>query len=113
VETFTALESRGVGFRSLHESIDTTSAVGKLTFRIFAALAEFERDLIHDRTKAGLAASRERGAKPGRKAKLSADQLEVVRRLVSEAKEITAVANMFKVSRPTIYRALSAEPVGG
>lgn len=100
------LEARGVGFRSIHESIDTTSSTGRLVFHIFAALAEFERDLIIDRTRAGLAAARERGSKPGRKPSLTGDQVEVARRLCSEGKSVKEVAELFGVSRPTIYRAL-------
>lgn len=65
------LESRKIGFQSLTESIDTTNAGGKLVFHIFAALAEFERNLISERTKAGLKAARARGRKDGRKAKLT------------------------------------------
>lgn len=106
VETVAALEARGIGFRSIHESIDTTSSVGKLTFHIFAALAEFERDLIIDRTRAGLAAARDRGKTPGRKPSLSADQVEVIRTLHAEGKQIKSIAEMFGVSRPTVYRAL-------
>jgi DNA invertase Pin-like site-specific DNA recombinase len=65
VDTITELERRGVGFRSLSESIDTTTPGGKLVFHIFAALAEFERDLIRERTRAGLEAARARGATAG------------------------------------------------
>lgn len=100
------LEARGAGFRSIHESIDTTSSTGRLIFHIFASLAEFERDLIIDRTRDGLAAARERGSKPGRKPSLSAAQVEVARRLCSEGKSVKEVAELFGVSRPTIYRAL-------
>lgn len=110
VETVTGLEARGVGFRSVHEAINTSSTTGKLVFNIFCALAEFERDLIIDRTKAGLAAARERGAKPGRKPSLSPDQVDVVRQLHREGKPIMSIANMFAVSRPTIYRALEQGP---
>src|SRR4051794_472156 len=79
IDTVSLLEHRGVGFRSLHENVDTTSSTGKLVFHIFAALAEFERDLIVDRTRSGLAAARERGARPGRKPALTLDQAEMVR----------------------------------
>lgn len=110
VETVTALEERGVGFRSIHESIDTTTSTGKLVFHIFAALAEFERDLIIDRTKAGLAAARERGSKPGRKRALTPEQVEVVRGLhgagAHTVQEIAAIVG--GVSRATIYRALDS-----
>lgn len=107
VESVADLQARGVGFRSIHESIDTTTSTGKLVFHIFAALAEFERDLIIDRTRAGLAAAKERGAKPGRRPSLSSDQAEVVRRLHAEGRAVRAIAEMFKVSRPTVYRVLA------
>lgn len=70
VETLAALRDRGIGFRSLQESIDTTTSGGKLVFHVFAALAEFERDLIRERTRAGLDAARARGKKGGRRPKL-------------------------------------------
>ena len=61
------LEARGIGLKSLHESIDTTSSSGKLIFHVFGALAEFERNLIRERTQAGLAAARARGRRGGRR----------------------------------------------
>jgi DNA invertase Pin-like site-specific DNA recombinase len=64
VDTITGLADRGIGFRSLQEAIDTTTPGGKLVFHVFAALAEFERDLIRERTSAGLAAARVRGSTP-------------------------------------------------
>ena len=66
IETVTDLSERGVGFRSLQEAIDTTTSGGKLIFHVFGALAEFERDIIRERTLAGLAAARARGRKGGR-----------------------------------------------
>lgn len=109
LDTVTTLEARGVGFRSLHENIDTTSSTGRLVFHIFAALAEFERDLIVDRTKAGLAAARERGSKPGRKPALSKDQIAVVRRMHAEGgHSVQEIAKVVRVSRATVYRALAA-----
>jgi DNA invertase Pin-like site-specific DNA recombinase len=79
IETVRVLDVRGIGFKSIHESIDTTTSAGRLVFHIFGALAECERALIVDRTKAGLAAARERGAKPGRRPLLSAKQVEAVK----------------------------------
>jgi DNA invertase Pin-like site-specific DNA recombinase len=72
IETVTALEERGVGFQSLQESIDTTTSGGRLVFHIFGALAEFERNLIQERTRAGLAAARARGRQGGRPRALDA-----------------------------------------
>lgn len=110
IATVGELEQRGVGFRSIHEGIDTTTSTGKLVFHIFAALAEFERDLIVDRTKAGLAAARERGSKPGRKSALSPDQVQVVRTMHAGGEHtVDAIAKVVGVSRATVYRALSAD----
>jgi len=67
IDVVTEIEALGIGFRSITESIDTTTSGGKLIFHIFGALAEFERDLIRERTHAGLAAARARGRKGGRK----------------------------------------------
>lgn len=111
IETVTELESRGVAFRSVQENIDTTSSAGRLIFHVFGALAEFERDLIVDRTKAGLAAARERGSRPGRKRALSTDQIAVVRQMhAAGSHKIDSIAKVVGVSRATIYRALSEAP---
>jgi DNA invertase Pin-like site-specific DNA recombinase len=107
METVTALGDRGIGFKSIHENIDTTTSTGRLVFHIFGALAEFERDLIVDRTKAGLAAARERGSKPGRKPSLTPDQIAVVRQMHSQGQHtVSAIAGVVGVSRATIYRHL-------
>ncbi len=79
VETVTALQERGVGFRSIQESIDTTTSGGRLVFHVFCALAEFERDLIRERTHAGLAAARARGRLGGRKPALTPQKAAVGR----------------------------------
>jgi len=111
VDTVSGFEERGVGFRSLHESIDTTTSTGRLVFHLFAALAEFERDLIVDRTQAGLAAARSRGKVPGRKPKLSPDQVAVAKRLNADGHHnVTQIANVLGVSRATVYRSLSSTP---
>jgi DNA invertase Pin-like site-specific DNA recombinase len=81
VDTITGLADRGVGFRSLQESIDTTTPGGRLVFHVFAALAEFERDLIRERTTAGLAAARARGRNGGRPPVLDSGQVELAREL--------------------------------
>ena len=110
VEIVHALEERGVGFQSLTESIDTTNAGGKLIFHVFAALAEFERNLIRERTVAGLAAARARGRKGGRKAKLSkADVRKAAAMLLDPLMTKTEVAKHFGVSRVTLNLALERE----
>ena len=101
------LEAKGVGFRSLTEAIDTTTAGGKLVFHIFAALAEFERTLIQERTKAGLAAARARGRKGGRKPKMTkADARKAKAMLLDPNMTKTEVAGHFNVSRVTLNKAL-------
>jgi DNA invertase Pin-like site-specific DNA recombinase len=111
VEVVNGLRDRGVEFRSLTEGFDTSTIGGQLVFHIFAALAEFERALIMERSAAGVAAARARGRVGGRPAKLTAAQRRSVRQLVA-AKEQTvgSIAEQFGVSRGTIYRALGAEP---
>lgn len=104
------LEDRTVGFKSLTESIDTTSAGGKLIFHIFGALAEFEHSLIKERTKAGLAAARARGRKGGRKPKLSkADVKKAAAMLRDPTVTKTEVAEHFGTTRMTLNQALKRE----
>lgn len=107
IETLELLESREIGFRSLTETIDTTSSGGRLIFHIFAALAEFERSLIKERTKAGLAAARARGRLGGRPPSLSEDDLVIATALLRDP-DITVeeVARRLKVSASTLYRHL-------
>jgi DNA invertase Pin-like site-specific DNA recombinase len=108
IDTVTALADRGVGFRSLQESIDTTTPGGRLVFHVFAALAEFERDLISERTRAGLAAARARGRKGGRRTVMTPAKLAVAREMYDSRKHTTAViAAVVGVSRATLYRALT------
>ena len=101
------LQASKVEFRSLSDSIDTGTAAGRFFFHVMAALAEMERDLIRKRTKAGLAASRARGRKGGRKPKLTAAQIEHAHKLLADKSvTIKSVAETFGVNRATIYRAL-------
>lgn len=103
------LESKGVGFESLTEKIDTTSAAGKLMLHVFAALAEFERNIIRERTKAGLAAARARGRKGGRKPSLTEKQVREIRALLRDPGiQATEVARQYGVSRSTLYKHVGA-----
>ena len=116
IETMTALEQRGVGFRSLTESIDTTTSGGKLIFHIFGALAEFERDLIRERTQAGLVAARTRGRAGGRpkvKAFQDARKLAAAQRLYAEGKtSIGTICATFGISKSTFYRYVAGDGTG-
>ncbi len=99
------LQAHGIGFRSLSEQMDTTTAGGQLIFHIFGALAEFERALIRERTQAGLAAARSRGRVGGRHPKLTRDQIEMARQLLA-TRSAAEVAEALHVSRATVYRAI-------
>ena len=105
VQIVAELEQRGVHFESLTEKIETGSASGKLQFHVFAALAEFERGLIRERTQAGLAAARARGRAGGRKPKLDDKQVREIRRLMTDPTiSVSQIAKSYKVSRTTIYK---------
>ena len=111
VDTVLRLKDRGIGLCSLHESIDTTTAAGKLTFHVFAALAEFETDLLRERTRAGLDAARRRGAQIGRPRALGHDQVEMARTLMANPKlSSRQVAQQLGVHRATLYRYLARQP---
>lgn len=119
IDTVNALSERKVGFRSLTENIDTTTSGGKLVFHIFGALAEFERELIRERTQAGLVAARARGRHGGRPTVMSPDKVATARQMY-DSKEYTveAIARVLGVSRASIYRHLTdpdrgAGPAGG
>lgn len=110
IETVTRLQERGVGFKSLTESIDTTTPGGVLIFHLFGALAQFERDLIRERTKAGLTAARARGKQGGRPkalAKIDPKKLETARRMAQDPQvPISQICEFLGVSRWTVYRYL-------
>jgi DNA invertase Pin-like site-specific DNA recombinase len=110
VEVIHDLEERGIGFRSLTESIDTTSTGGRLVFHIFGALAEFEHSLIRERTIAGLAAARARGRKGGRKPILTRADVRKAAAMLSDPNITkTEVAKHFRISRVTLNQALKRE----
>lgn len=105
IETIEQLKERDIDFRSLTEAIDTATPGGRLTFHIFAALAEFERSLIQERTQAGLASARARGKKGGRPPALSSDDVLVAKALLRDhAISVEEVAKRLNVSPSTLYR---------
>lgn len=98
------LEEQGVGLQSLHESIDTHTPAGKLTFHLFGALAEFERNLIRERTLAGLEAARARGRKGGRRKALDPEKRKLAVDLYHEKKmTVGKVCELMGISKPTLY----------
>ncbi len=102
------LEQAGVGFRSLTEAIDTTTAGGRLVLHVFGALAEFERELIRERTVAGLEAARARGRKGGRPPAMNRRQVRQAAALLKDPQTVVAdVLATFAVSKSTLYRYVS------
>lgn len=102
------LEERGIGFRSLKESLDTTTPGGRLVFHVFAALAEFEREIIRERTLAGLESARSRGRHGGRPRALDENKAKLARRLKDEGEHsVEEICEMLGVGRSTLYRYLS------
>lgn len=105
VQIVADLERQGVGFESLTEKIETGSAAGELVFHVFAALAEFERGLIWERTQAGLAAARARGRAGGQKPKWDDQQVREIKVLLRDPDiQVTDVARRYGVSRTTLYK---------
>jgi DNA invertase Pin-like site-specific DNA recombinase len=104
ITTMTDLEEGGIGFKSLTENIDTTTSGGKLIFHIFGALAEFERDIIRERTQAGLIAARARGRRGGRPKALTGKQLSIAQDLYDRRHSIVEICRTLKISKTTLYR---------
>ncbi len=111
VELVNDLKGRGVGFRSLRESLDTTPPGGKLIFHVFASIAEFKRDVIRERTMAGLEAARARGCKGGRKPTMDEKKIALAPRLMSNREvPISEVCGAVRVLRcSTLYRYLKPD----
>lgn len=108
------IQDKGAEFKSLHDSIDTTTPQGKLTFHLFAALAEFERDIIAERTLAGLEAARARGRKGGRPKGLSKkakDKAMISETLYSQGKPVSEICDYLNISKSTLYRYLEYQGV--
>jgi len=110
IDTVTALQDRKVGFRSVTESVDTTTAGGRLVFHLFGALAEFERQLIRDRTLAGLAAARARGRVGGRPRVMTEAKLRLARAMRAQTPPMSlgAVATELGLTKSTVARNLRA-----
>jgi DNA invertase Pin-like site-specific DNA recombinase len=107
VELVADLARRKIEFRSLSDGIDTTTTMGRFTFHLLGAIAEMERDLIRERTNAGLAAARARGRKGGRKPLLTPKKLDAARALLQDRnRNVGEVAKQLGVGRTTLYRAL-------
>lgn len=107
IEVVEGLENRKVGFASLQEGINTTTSGGRLVFHIFGALSEFERNLIRERTHAGLTAARARGRMGGRKPKLKPAQVKTLRRMYDSRKHsIKEICKIMGISKPTLYEYL-------
>jgi DNA invertase Pin-like site-specific DNA recombinase len=108
IETVRGLEKRGIGFRSLTEGVDTTTPGGTLIFHLFGALAQFERDLIRERTRAGLKAAEARGRKGGRKPSVTPEKLARARALVASGLTVREAAGRLKVGKTALYEALAS-----
>ena len=110
IDWMTYLEKEGVAFKSLQENIDTSTTTGKLVFHIFASMAEFERNLIQERTNAGLAAARARGRVGGRPKGLSLEKRKLAVKLYNEKQHpIDTICEMMGISKPTLYSYVKAE----
>ena len=105
IEVVRGLHDDGVGFRALQEQVDTTTAGGKLVFHVFGALAEFERELIQERTAAGLKAARARGRVGGRRKRMTPEQVRQASLLLASPNcDVAEICRTFGVHRATLYR---------
>jgi DNA invertase Pin-like site-specific DNA recombinase len=105
IETITALNAKSIGFKSITEAIDTTTSGGKLVFHIFGALAEFERDIILERTQAGLLAARARGRNGGRPKALTQKKAQMAQALYADKNNtVSDICKTVNISRATLYR---------
>ena len=105
IDTITALDERGVGFKSLTENIDTTTSGGKLVFHIFGALAEFEREIIRERTQAGLQSARSRGKIGGRPKALTPKEVQILRNMAADKSlTVSDICKTLGIGRTTFYR---------
>ena len=109
IEVVRRLQEDGIGFRALQEQVDTNSAGGKLVFHLFGALAEFERELIRERTMAGLKAARARGRLGGRRKRMTQQQVGQAAKLLADRDcDVAEICQTFGVHRTTLYRNVKA-----
>ncbi len=113
LQTVTNLEGRGVGFRSLTENVDTTTPTGRLVFHIFSALGQFERDLIRERTNAGLTAAAARGRKGGRPVAATPERIARARQLIASGLNVREAAARVKIGKSALYAGLKADLAAG
>ncbi len=113
IEIVNALQQRGIGFKSLTEQVDTTTSGGRLVFHIFGALAEFEREVIRERTQAGLAAARARGRRGGRPRVMDEGKVRAAKAMLKDPEtSIGEVCQTLGVSRATLYRYVGSGGTG-
>lgn len=110
IETIELLNERGIVLKSLRESIDFSTPTGKMMAAVFAAMAEYERDLIKERAAAARAAASVRGKQTGRPRSLTDDQVQLARRMHENGESVSTIGKTLGVSRATVYRAVQAEP---
>jgi len=109
IDTVTELHDTGVGFKSLQENIDTTTSGGKLVFHIFGALAEFEREIIKERTRAGLESARSRGKVGGRPRSLTSKEIQMLRNMAADKSlTVSDICKTLGIGRTTFYRYVKA-----
>jgi DNA invertase Pin-like site-specific DNA recombinase len=113
IDTVTDLQAHGIGFQSITEAINTTTSGGKLVFHIFGALAEFEREIIRERTNAGLQAARARGRNGGRPKKLTNKQIQILQHLAADKKHtVNEICQTLGIGRTAFYRYVKPEQSG-
>lgn len=111
IQSIKQLNEKGIGFKSLQESIDTTTSGGQLIFHIFGALAQFERELIKERTQAGLNAARARGRLGGRPILLNSRQIKKLKEHYKKGDlSVNEICKLFNITKPTLYRYLKNNP---
>src|SRR5215218_1452312 len=109
IDTVTSLQEKGVGFKSLTESIDTTTSGGRLVFNIFGSLAEFEREIIRERTQAGLQSARSRGKVGGRPKALTLKEVQMLRNMAADKSlTVSDICKTLGIGRTTFYRYVKA-----